>query len=714
MMFAALGSLGGLDRWGAALGWAVFSFLWQGLLIGLFCAAALRLIPRSSPGGRYAVAGGGLALSVLVFCATAVLSGPNPTGSGAMSELLAEAGYLEADLGSALTAVGATPTAVDASLRWIPAVAALWALGALWMMLRLVLACGAAHRLRVRSRIAVDDRWQAVADRLCVDLGIRRRVRVFATELADSPLVVGWLRPVVLVPTATFLVLSAEQLKSVLAHELAHIRRFDPLFNALQAIVEVLLFFHPATWWLSSVIRQEREHCCDLAAVRTTGGPLPLARALTRLESHRQSSSEMVLAASPKTGFLMTRIQRILDVRSAGQPKRASLRPLTLLGTVAIALGLGIASAAANPQPSPATSTTLSLEGRDAHGDYAIVEARILEAVEAHTLSASDAKNVLKALRKSMFQGKEEAPRRVRLMSPVIGMDQSVKGQRTQSRDRYDAALEQVYRLELELQNSKNSEELKRAEMAEKRAVLEERIKDYQERVNRSDADFRRRDPSMPRVGELFDPAVDPRRNIVVDIKEAVRSGEITGEEAKRKVEAVLRKREADRRTVEMDRARLEELSEVVRGRRNTARELVVTGTEARGGRRPVAVGTEARGGRQPVAVGTEARRGRPPVAVGKEVRKGRNVVPNDQDDQAKRLNERLHMLEMELERVRSEASRAKREITRRKVPGRPVMGQDVEPKKEGGDKKSQRRGGSKGKDVSKGAEVKEYYRGRK
>ena len=107
------------------------------------------------------------------------------------------------------------------------------------------------------------------------------------SRLADAPSVVGWLRPAILIPAAALAGLNAAQLQAILAHELAHIRRHDYLVNMLQTVVETLLFYHPAVWWVSSRMRHERELCCDDLAVRHCGDAIGYARALTRLERMR-------------------------------------------------------------------------------------------------------------------------------------------------------------------------------------------------------------------------------------------------------------------------------------------------------------------------------------------------------------------------------------------------------------------------------------------
>ena len=145
--------------------------------------------------------------------------------------------------------------------------------------------------LRRAGRALPPSSWQATCDRLAHRLGLRRAVRVADVSFVDGPVVIGWLRPVVLLPIAAVAGLTPSQVEAILAHELAHVRRHDAVVNACQTVAETLLFYHPAVWWLSSRIRAEREHCCDDIAldderrsVRLRGGARR-ARELARRQS---------------------------------------------------------------------------------------------------------------------------------------------------------------------------------------------------------------------------------------------------------------------------------------------------------------------------------------------------------------------------------------------------------------------------------------------
>jgi GWxTD domain-containing protein len=168
------------------------------------------------------------------------------------------------------------------------------------------------------------------------------------------PAVIGFLKPVILVPAGLLAGLPAEQLEGILAHELAHIRRCDYLVNLAQSLVEGLLYYHPAVWWVSSVVRAERENCCDDVAVAVSGDARGYAAALANLEESRWTAPETALAASG--GDLMKRIRRLLEPKEGPRPAGAPV-----LGAAVLIVGLGVAlfgwqskpNAAAPVQASP-------------------------------------------------------------------------------------------------------------------------------------------------------------------------------------------------------------------------------------------------------------------------------------------------------------------------------------------------------------------------
>src|SRR5205807_2321537 len=187
-----------------------------------------------------------------------------------------------------------------------------------WMM---------ARRLRRRGVCRAPDLWQQRLDQLGARLRLSRPVALLESCLADVPVVIGYLRPVILMPVGLLAGLPAGQIEAILLHELAHVRRYDYLVNLLQIFVEGLLFHHPAVWWISGVIRGQRENCCDDLVVAVKGGAYEYAAALAALEQHREAVRETALAATG--GSLMKRIRRLLP-QPLDQPEapRAALAPV--------------------------------------------------------------------------------------------------------------------------------------------------------------------------------------------------------------------------------------------------------------------------------------------------------------------------------------------------------------------------------------------------
>jgi TonB family protein len=215
----------------------------------------------------------------------------------------------------------------------------------------------------IESIQSPSEAWLIRFDELRQRNGVRFPVRLGLSTRVDSLLVMGWLKPVVLVPAGAFLALSPEALEALLAHELAHIRRGDFLANIIQTLAESLLFYHPAVWWLSRRIRQEREHCCDDAAVLACGDPILYASALAGLEELRTQPRYILdLAPAASGGRLMSRIERLLQTRK-GQPS-ASFGHI-LIPAVLVATALGVASLSMRASEPKATQKPAGLVEMD-------------------------------------------------------------------------------------------------------------------------------------------------------------------------------------------------------------------------------------------------------------------------------------------------------------------------------------------------------------
>jgi beta-lactamase regulating signal transducer with metallopeptidase domain len=206
----------------------------------------------------------------------------------------------------------------------LPWLVCAWLAGVLLHLSRFAGAWLLVRRLRL-SAAPVPERFEELLARVSGRLRVRRAVRLCQSALVEVPTVVGHLRPLILIPAGALLGLTPRQLEAVLAHELAHVRRYDYAVNLLQTAVETLLFYHPAARWLSRRVRAEREHACDDAAVEATGDVLLYARALAALEHLRAGAKPpAALALAANGGSLMQRIQRL--VNSGPRPRQSTRR----------------------------------------------------------------------------------------------------------------------------------------------------------------------------------------------------------------------------------------------------------------------------------------------------------------------------------------------------------------------------------------------------
>ena len=289
-----------------ALGWTLLHALWQGAAFALLLGLLLVALRDYTAQARYVVSVGLLTGFFVSAAATfyVQLGRQSPraavityagapvcaTGPAVQPALAGQAGAQDGIPGCA-TPVAAEaesePTAASllGSLRdyyqgHLPLLVTLWLLGVLVLQLRFLGQLAFVRRLMVHGTSAMPERFLALAEGLEEKLRLRRTVRYALSRRAASPMAIGWLRPVVLMPQALLARLTDNEVCAVLAHELAHIRRDDFAVNLAQRLLTNLFFFHPGVWWISARIDEEREHCCDDLAVAATGGALPYAKTL--------------------------------------------------------------------------------------------------------------------------------------------------------------------------------------------------------------------------------------------------------------------------------------------------------------------------------------------------------------------------------------------------------------------------------------------------
>ncbi len=317
-------------------GWIVVHALWQCTFIAGATALALGLLQRATAQTRDRAAAISLALMAIVPVVTA-LSSADPLGPAARRPIL-------------MTIDRAIP--MPTYLEWrsllLPVAGALWILGTCVYLLRIAAAWRAANRLRANHDGEAAEGTRARVDEIRRILSLTTPVGVRRSAAARVPMVLGWRRPVILLPDTAVAALQPDELRSVLAHELAHVERRDYLANLLQLIAESIVFFHPAARWVARRIRVEREYCCDDVAIRVAGDRAVYAHALAALDD---AQSDCRLAVAAVSGTLVDRIERI-----AGRPRRlltAARGGLVLLAATAVAVALVALTFALPPSVPP-------------------------------------------------------------------------------------------------------------------------------------------------------------------------------------------------------------------------------------------------------------------------------------------------------------------------------------------------------------------------
>jgi GWxTD domain-containing protein len=319
-----------------ALGWTLLHTLWEGALLSLALAAVL-LATRSAR-IRYVTACAALFGLFAAFCITLMLVFPEQRqGLHAAKTTAIPAWRVPSGAASA----DGPQAVLDVIAPWL---APFWILGVYAFQVGYIVSWISALRMRRRGVCAVPAHWQRQIERLSAQLGVKRPVQLLESCLVDSPVLLGHLKPVILLPLELLAGMPSGQLEAILMHELAHVRRHDYLVNTLQRLVEGMLFYHPATWWISHVIRRERENCCDDLVVAFKGDAEEYAVALAALEQDRWSGRTPAVAATG--GNLVKRIGRLL------YPKRTNGAWAQLFSAVLLMAGAAAILTAWQASPS--------------------------------------------------------------------------------------------------------------------------------------------------------------------------------------------------------------------------------------------------------------------------------------------------------------------------------------------------------------------------
>lgn len=302
-----------------AFGWALLHSLWQAFFIFACLRIVLWLWPQASSSIKYNLSYISLTGIFIWFTVTLWQQIEAVRSVHRAAYLMIETG-IRPSVPATVPAIYRSQSELTGLFpgleMWFPVLVAIYVAGVAVMTIKLTLDLVQLQQIRKKQVFPMDDVWQKHLQKLSAQLRIPRKVELLVSQYIQVPVMIGFLKPVILLPVAMFNNLTEEQLEAILLHELAHIKRNDYLLNIFQSIVETILFFNPFVWWISKNIRLEREHCCDDLVLTNQVQPLHYAKALVALEEYRLTVNALAMAAADNKQHLFHRIKRIMEMKT--------------------------------------------------------------------------------------------------------------------------------------------------------------------------------------------------------------------------------------------------------------------------------------------------------------------------------------------------------------------------------------------------------------
>jgi beta-lactamase regulating signal transducer with metallopeptidase domain len=306
-----------------ALGWTLIHSMWQGIAIALLTAFLLRLLRNRSAQTRYQVAYGALLslwiMAIYNFCSIYHLeqNQPPPTSVRLESSAVEPISLVIQAIGNQSFTEQCSDFLNHFLNPYLGLITLAWSLGFCFLSTQLTFNWWQIRGYQRRGGMPVEPIWQIRLQHFQQQLSNNRPIQLLEVAWTQVPLTIGWFKPIIFMPIGIVNSLQPHEVEAILAHELAHIIKNDYFFNFLQAVVEVIFYYHPAVWWLSSVIRAEREMRCDDMAIAICGNNrLAYAQTLVRLQTQfeeNQANSKLALHFKKQPSLLFRRIQRIFS-----------------------------------------------------------------------------------------------------------------------------------------------------------------------------------------------------------------------------------------------------------------------------------------------------------------------------------------------------------------------------------------------------------------
>lgn len=343
-----------------AIGWTIFHSLWQGALISIVLGIAILLIDNKSAKYRYALSVTSLLL-LLISCTITFVKVYHPESAAFLpaAEVVSSTSN-SSPLINDLNVVPETKSSLTNIMNeaqkyfynHLPLVVTFWFAGLLIFSLRFIGGVIYIQRLKTQGIFPLAKNMEKCIPDLIAKANIKRTIQVMESALVKVPLAIGYLKPVILFPLGMISGLPQNQVEAIIAHEIAHIKRYDYIINFLQTFTETVFFYHPSVWWISAIIRIERENCCDDIAIELCGDPLTYSKALFNIQNMKHNETSFALAAIGNCNQLLRRIKRMNErnkTRITYGIKFAAFALLVLI--IAVASLYSTKSYGSNPEP---------------------------------------------------------------------------------------------------------------------------------------------------------------------------------------------------------------------------------------------------------------------------------------------------------------------------------------------------------------------------
>lgn len=307
-----------------AIGWTLVHSLWQGSLVAILLAILLLFLRRNSAQVKYFIS----FITLFIMLGWSAITFMNSykyakEKSDIKENITSNPDYIknllvQSTIGKNTENIE-NKDQINLSLLEIRAffqrnfngICTIWLIGIMLLTAKMIGGFIYVRRLRTYQLKKIGDEWLAKIDDFARKLKIDRKVEAFFSPLANVPITLGTIKPMLLFPVSAFTGLSTKDIEAILAHELAHVLRHDYFFNIIQSMVEILFFYHPAIWIISAQIRNERENSCDNIAIELTGDKVAYVKALAQVQINQMEQGQLAMAFALKRGSVLQRIKRL-------------------------------------------------------------------------------------------------------------------------------------------------------------------------------------------------------------------------------------------------------------------------------------------------------------------------------------------------------------------------------------------------------------------